>query len=123
MIRKKGLLILLGQIIFLASTIIVSKNIICPFKQILKVPCPFCGMTRALESLLTGNIMESIYCNILLLPSMIIIILLDIIIVTEIIVNKKILTIQLKNKQLIIIILICLIVSLFSVLINWYHGI
>ena len=35
----------------------------CWIKQIYHIPCPACGSTRAINSLLTGNIIESLLIN------------------------------------------------------------
>jgi len=41
---------------------------ICFFYNILKIPCPGCGLTRALTSLLNGNLKESLEYNFMLIP-------------------------------------------------------
>ena len=43
-----------------------SKNIhfgLCIFKNITGVPCPSCGTTRAIQLILHGKIIESLYMN------------------------------------------------------------
>lgn len=41
----------------------------CPFRFITGLPCPGCGMTRALLALLKGHLAESIACNWMLIPT------------------------------------------------------
>lgn len=36
---------------------------VCPIKHIFHIPCPSCGSTRSIISLLHGNIIDSIYIN------------------------------------------------------------
>lgn len=40
----------------------------CPFKLITGVPCPGCGMGRATLSLFHGDVLQSLYYNILNIP-------------------------------------------------------
>ena len=40
----------------------------CPFKLLTSIPCPGCGMGRATLALLSGNISQSLYYNILCIP-------------------------------------------------------
>lgn len=35
----------------------------CPFKAITGIPCPGCGGTRALQSILNGDILHALYIN------------------------------------------------------------
>lgn len=51
-------------VIFITIYIIISyifKFRICPINYITGLPCPACGITRALFMFLKGNIIESIY--------------------------------------------------------------
>lgn len=43
----------------------------CPFKAMFSIPCPGCGMTRALFALLQGNLTLSLHWHALLIPSLI----------------------------------------------------
>ena len=43
-------------------------NITCLFYEITKIPCPACGMGRALISLIKGNIEQYVYYNIMAVP-------------------------------------------------------
>ena len=36
---------------------------LCPFREILHIDCPGCGLTRATIALLKGNVMESLKLN------------------------------------------------------------
>ena len=40
----------------------------CPFKFVTGIPCPGCGMGRATLSLFDGDILQSLYYNILNIP-------------------------------------------------------
>lgn len=40
----------------------------CIIRKIIKIPCPTCGVTRAMLSLLTGNIQKYFYYNPMALP-------------------------------------------------------
>lgn len=126
MIRVSRILILLGQVIFLRISIIISQNMTCPFKYFFSIPCPLCGLTRSLNAILKGDIKLSIYYNVLLLPTLIIILFLNIIFLIEVIKNKptisnKIINLTYQNKKKIV--LICLIMLIFSTIINFYHRI
>ncbi len=125
MISLSRIFILLGEILFLEACLIISKEISCPFKFLLNLPCPFCGMTRSFQALQHFQIKEAIYNNILLVPIILILLPLNLLFIAEIITKKdhttKIYKYTLKHRNLIII--ICLIMSLFSILINIYHGI
>lgn len=43
----------------------------CPFKAMFSIPCPGCGMTRALFALLQGHLALSLHWHALLVPSLI----------------------------------------------------
>lgn len=110
-IRKNRILYITGQGLFFIITITLLKNISCPFKKIFRIPCPFCGMTRSLNSLLNLKIIESLHYNILLLPIIIIILIINSIFIIEIIKNKRIIKYSL-NKYTILIIVIIFIISI-----------
>lgn len=46
----------------------------CPFKLLTGIPCPGCGMGRATVALFSGDILQSLYYNILCIPVSIVII-------------------------------------------------
>lgn len=126
MIRISRIFILFGQVIFLWIGIIISQNIICPFKLIFSIPCPFCGLTRSFYSILAGNIKNAMYYNILILIVIILLFFINIVLLIEIIKNEDIFTNKTisfitQNKK--IIIFICLIMLIFSMFINIYHRI
>lgn len=124
MIRLSRIIILLGEAIWIEIMFMISIYITCPFKLYFHIPCPFCGMTRSLIALSNLNIKDSVYYNILTLPILLIIIIINIALIIEIVTNKKVihkLKAKLPNKKTLII--ICLIMSIFSILINLYHRI
>jgi hypothetical protein len=48
----------------LSSNIIENKTaIVCPIKHFIGLPCPSCGSTRSVISLLKGNFAEAFYIN------------------------------------------------------------
>lgn len=42
----------------------------CPFRMFIGIPCPGCGMSRALSCLLQGDLEASLYYHAMLLPTM-----------------------------------------------------
>ncbi len=72
----KTYLLILAVIAIYAFILHINK-INCPIKYILGFPCPFCGTTRALISLIQGNIKTAFYYHplfILAIPFLILII-------------------------------------------------
>ena len=63
---KQNLLILLLVILYftVAYTVMNYYGISCVFLTFFKIPCPGCGMTRAVLSLLKGDIMGAASYNI-----------------------------------------------------------
>ena len=113
------IIILLGEGISYYLIKIRNITIPCFFKYITNIPCPGCGLTRSILSILNLDIVKSIKYNILGLPLFITIILLNIYIIKDLTYNKKS-TITLINKILTnykIIILLLII----SEIINIYH--
>lgn len=113
------IIILLGEGISYYLIKIRNITIPCFFKYITNIPCPGCGLTRSILSILNLDIVSAIKYNILGIPLFITIILLNIYIIKDIIYNKKS-TITLINKILTnykIIILLLII----SEIINIYH--
>lgn len=84
---------------------------ICLFFNIFKLPCPGCGLTRAIKLILKGRIIESFNYNILAFP---IIIAFGIYFVFFIIGKRKLLDDFLKRH-----IKALLIISIILVLISW----
>jgi Protein of unknown function (DUF2752) len=37
--------------------------ILCPFRLVTSLPCPFCGTTRSVGRILTGDFLEALYLN------------------------------------------------------------
>ncbi len=110
--KIKRILYMIGQGIFLITTIVLSKKISCPFKKIFHIPCPFCGLTRAFYSLKKLNIKEAIHYNILSIPLVIIILTINMIFIIEIITNKRILATKKITKEKVLVIIIILIISI-----------
>lgn len=113
------IIILLGEGISYYLIKIRNITIPCFFKYITNIPCPGCGLTRSILSILNLDIVSAIKYNILGIPLFITIILLNIYLIKDIIYNKKS-TITLINKILnnykIIILLLII-----SEIINIYH--
>lgn len=68
---------------------ISSPLLYCPWHDILKIYCPTCGMTRAVYSLLNGNIPESLRYNPFLLIGAVTFAVADVIAAREIAAGKK----------------------------------
>ncbi len=118
-IREKRTIYLIGQVIFLGAINIISQKITCPFKKIFHIPCPFCGLTRSVHSLINLKIKESISYNILTIPLILFIAIINIIFIIEIISNKRIIKKEkLNNKVIIKIMIISLAISMLYGIIN-----
>ena len=63
--KKYGLIYLI-LIVYVLFCFLLNFSI-CPFKLILGIPCPGCGLTRAFISLLKGNLILSLQYNPLLI--------------------------------------------------------
>ena len=73
LIPRKASLAFLGILLFLVlihnTSIIAVGNLIdqlpifCPFKAITGIPCPGCGMTRAMTSLIQGDFFNAALLN------------------------------------------------------------
>lgn len=61
------LIILLGLAVYIAA--LITLRIYCPFRYITSIPCPGCGMFRALFALITGQISLSFMLHPLLIPT------------------------------------------------------
>ena len=76
-------LIFIPQILIFILCVYFGVKIPCLFKSVFSIACPTCGMTRAMLSLLHGDIMRAIYYNILSPFLVILLILVDIIIIYD----------------------------------------
>lgn len=73
--RQEWINLLLMHITLLAAVLIymavmVKLRIFCPIRHFTGIPCPGCGMSRALGCLLRLDIRGSLRCNPALLPCM-----------------------------------------------------
>ena len=66
-----------------------SPLLYCPLHDIFKIYCPTCGMTRALYSLLNGNIPASLRYNPFLIIGAVTFVAADVIAASEIALNRK----------------------------------
>lgn len=57
--------------VLLYMTVMVRSKIYCPIRYVTGIPCPGCGMSRALGCLLRLDIMGSLRCNPALLPCLV----------------------------------------------------
>ena len=108
--KNKILIIFLFLGLILIFFIYLKFNIPCLFKKTFHIPCPACGMTRAIKSIMNFNIYKSFSYNILTFPLIIIIFLLFITTIIDLLYNKhylnKIINTITKNYHIIIILLI-----------------
>lgn len=70
------------------------------FKNIIGLPCPLCGGTRATHYLLEGNFQQVLYYNWLAIPSVIGAVILITIFSTELILNKKMFSLTKPTKKI-----------------------
>ena len=73
--RREWLHLLLLHVMLLAAvllymTVMVKLRIYCPIRHFTGIPCPGCGMSRALGCLLRLDLEGSLRCNPSLLPCM-----------------------------------------------------
>lgn len=87
--KKNKLLILVLMIVLILIFLIAFKlNLPCLFKMVFHIPCPSCGMTRALRLIFNLKIIESFKYNILTFPIIIIVIICMILAIFDML-NKK----------------------------------
>lgn len=123
--NKKLNIFIIIYLIFFGSIItflILNNKILCPFKNIFDIPCPFCGLTRAFRQILKLNFKVAMYYNILSVPLLIVIIVLIICIIKDIIRKENTVEKFIKDmdRRYCVIIVILLIIS---EVVNIYHGI
>lgn len=84
----KNLLAIFLIIIIPILIFIFDCNLECVFKKVFGLACPGCGLTRSLTMLFEGNILLSLYYNILTIPLIIIFLLLLLFLCRDLICNK-----------------------------------
>lgn len=103
-------LIFIPQILIFILYLYFDIKIPCLFKSIFSIACPTCGMTRAMLSLLHGDIMSAIYYNILAIPLVILLIVIDVVIIVDLVKNsnylEKIWKVLVKHYKVIILLFI-----------------
>ena len=107
-------------IILLVLSIIFILNFfgirICPFFNIFKIPCPGCGLTRSIKSILSGHIIEGMKYNVLGIPLILIFIIYIILILSK---KKKYLdSLLYKNKRILILVSIIITIIVWIININ-----
>ena len=117
-----SIILYLISFILIISLLILNNKIPCAFKELFNTPCPFCGLTRSLKSLLKFDIGKSLYYNILTIPIVIFAIYFIVLFIKDIIRkdNKSILSLYNFFKKYWILILILIIIS---EIVNIIHGI
>jgi hypothetical protein len=63
--RYRKILMLIGYCLALLIFIFAGQHYVCPFKYFLNIPCPGCGMTRAIFCILHLNFIGALKYNIL----------------------------------------------------------
>lgn len=119
--RLKNVLCCLLPCFLLLVLFILDFKYHCPFKKIFKIPCPGCGMTRAMLLIFKGEIINSFHYHILALPLLIFIIFSVICLIREIIQNKIIYLEKVNHiieKHFILIVVVVLVVWMFNVILN-----
>ena len=87
--RSHYFLFLLVEIIIF---IFLQKNMIhipCFFKTISHIPCPGCGLTRAMREVLQFHFSKAVYYNILIIPIILLFCILNVFIFLDIIQNRN----------------------------------
>ena len=105
----KKFAIIFGEIIF--GIIILSSNIICPFKLMFNIDCPFCGLTRSMKSLYHFDILSSLKYNCFGIFLFLLLAFYNIVLMTDIIYKKdniKIVHTKIKRNCFAIILLLCM---------------
>ena len=116
--KQTFLAIIIGEVV--AFVIFSFTNIPCFFKLTIHIPCPGCGLTRALKEILKLHFIEAFNYNILSIPIFILLIIINITMIIDIIKNTKITNKTISNIVKHPIILIVLLVL--SEVVNLYNG-
>lgn len=106
-------------VILLGLTFIFSiLNIrICPFFYLFKIPCPGCGLTRSIRSLLNGDIIGSFKYNIIGIP----LVVCSIIYFIFFIFKKEYLIDNFLRKNKMLVIIIAIFIMIVAEIINIYN--
>lgn len=114
-------LILLVEILIF---VFLQKNMIhipCIFKTISHIPCPGCGLTRAMVEVLQFHFSKAVYYNILIIPIVLFFCVLNVFIFFDIIKNRNYASVFIKKIFYQWKILFVLLI--FSEILNIYHHI
>lgn len=114
--KKKKIVkyITINILIFVVICLLYKYNKkICLVYNIFKIPCPGCGLTRAIFTLAKGDIKESIKYNIIAIPLIIFYVLYNLIYILDIIQNKNRLD-KWINKYKKILIFVTIIITIIS---------
>ena len=111
-------------IVELLIFIFLQKNLIhipCVFKTISHIPCPGCGLTRAMREVLQFHFSKAVYYNILIIPIILFFDILNVLIFLDIIQNRNYVSAFIKRIFCQWKILLFLLI--FSEILNIYHHI
>lgn len=120
--HKKVLILFLILLVF-GILVVFVFDAHCIIKHTIGIACPGCGLTRGFRALISLNIKDAIYYNILTIPIFIFLVSVVIIYFIDIIKKKNYLEKYFKffTKKYVIIIIIVLIII--TMVINNIHGI
>ncbi len=86
--EERNIILLLLMAIILLFLCLNYLNFTCLWKLVFKIPCPTCGMTRAMHQIFAGHIINSFSYNILAFP-VIVVMAISIILIPIDLITKK----------------------------------